>query len=147
MANITEQEWLSRCPWPTQIIFDRGIEFFGYAFKHEVMHNYGIKCKPITFRKPQANAIVEQIHQVIRNIIRTFNLENNYLDEDNPFKRVLATTTFAVRSTYHITLKKMSGQLAFGCDMIFNVQHVASWDFIKQHKQQYIDKNNKAENA
>ena len=31
--------------------------------------------------------------------------------------------------------------------MIFNIQHVANWEFIRQNKQRHIDKNNKAENA
>ena len=56
-------------------------------------------------RNPQANAIVERIHQVIGNIIRTFELENNYLDEENPWKGILSATAFAVRSTFH-TLSK-----------------------------------------
>ncbi len=112
-----------------------------------VTHNYGIKGKPITVRNPQANAIVERIHQVIGNIIRTFDLENNYLDNDNPFKGVLAAAAFAVWSTYHTTLKKTPGQLVFGRDMIFNIQHVANWEFIRHNKQKRIDKNNKAENA
>jgi hypothetical protein len=43
-------------------------------------NDYGIKRKPITV-SPQANAIVERIHQVIGNIIRTFELQDNYLDE------------------------------------------------------------------
>ena len=43
--------------------------------------------------------------------------------------------------------KKMPGQLVFGCDMIFNIQHVTNWEFIRQNKQIRIDKNNKAENA
>ena len=97
VANIAEQEWPSRYPWPTQITFDRGNEFIGHAFRHTIMHNYGIKCKPITVRNPQANAIVERIHQVIGNIIRTFDLENNYLDEKDPFKGALAAAMFAVR--------------------------------------------------
>ena len=45
-----------------------------------IKEDYGIKAKPITVRNPQANAIVERIHQVIGNII-TFELEDNYLDE------------------------------------------------------------------
>jgi transposase InsO family protein len=147
VANIAEQEWLSRYPWPTQITFDRGNEFIGHEFRHTVTHDYGIKCKPITVRNPQANAIVKRIHQVIGNIIRTFDLENNYLDEKDPFKGVLAATAFAVRSTYHTTLKKMPGQLVFGRDMIFNIQHVANWEFIRHNKQKRNDKNNIAENA
>ena len=31
--------------------------------------------------------------------------------------------------------------------MIFNIQHVANWEFTRQKKQCHIDKNNKAENA
>jgi len=122
VANIAEQEWFSRYPWPTLITFDRGNKFIGHEFKHMVTHDYGIKCKPITVRNPQANAIVERIHQVIGNIIRIFDLENNYLDDDNPFKGVLAAAAFVVRSTYHTTLKKTPGQLVFGRDMIFNIQ-------------------------
>src|SRR5688572_25957342 len=83
-----------------------------------VLHDYGIKAKLITEKNPIANAIVERIHQVIGNIIRTFDLEANYLDNDNPWRGILAATTFAVRSTYHTTLRKMPGQLVFGCDMI-----------------------------
>ena len=62
-------------------------------------------------------------------------------------KKVLSTTAFAVRSTYHTTLKKTPGQLVFGRDMIFNIQHVANWEYIRQNKQSLINKNNKAENA
>ena len=35
-----------------------------------LVHDYGIKRKPITVRNPQANAIVERIHQVIANMVR-----------------------------------------------------------------------------
>jgi hypothetical protein len=31
--------------------------------------------------------------------------------------------------------------------MIFNIQHAANWEYIKQIKQQMIKKNNKRENA
>src|SRR6476660_6676409 len=147
IANIAEQEWFSRYPWPTQVTFDRGSEFIGHDFKHMILHDYGVKAKPITVRNPQANAIVERIHQVIGNIIRTFDLENNYLDDNNPWRGILAATAFAVRSTYHTTLKKTPGQLVFGCDMIFNIQHVANWEYIRLNKQCQINKNNKAKYA
>jgi hypothetical protein len=67
------------------------------------------KAKPITVRNPQANAIVERVHQVIGNIIRTFELESNYLDEDDPWKGILSATAFAVRSTFHTTLRNTPG--------------------------------------
>jgi hypothetical protein len=43
VANIVEQEWLSRYPWPTQITFDRGSEFIGQSFKDMIKDDYGIK--------------------------------------------------------------------------------------------------------
>jgi len=147
VANIAEQEWFSRYPWPTQVTFDRGNEFIGKDFREMLVNDYGIKRKPITVRNPQANAIVERVHQVIANMIRTFELENNYLDMDDSWKGILSATAFAVRSTYHTTLKKTPGQLVFGRDMILNIQHIANWEYIRQNKQKLIDKNNKAENA
>jgi transposase InsO family protein len=147
VANIVEQEWFSRYPWPTQITFDRGSEFIGQDFQKMIKEDYGVKAKPITVRNPQANAIVERVHQVIGNIIRTFELENNYLDETDPWKGILSATAFAVRSTFHTTLKNTPGQLVYGRDMIFNVKHEANWEFIRARKQQIIEKNNQAENA
>jgi exonuclease VII small subunit len=134
IANIAEQEWFSRYPWPTQVTYDRGSEFIGKEFQKMIKEEYGVKCKPITVRNPQANAIVERVHQVIGNIIRTFELENNYLTEDNPWKGILSATAFAVRSTYHTTLQHTPGQLVFGRDMIFNIQHTANWEYIRQRK-------------
>ena len=62
-----------------------------------VKTDYGIKCKPITVRNPQANAIMERVHQVIiGNMIRTYELEDNYLDENDPWGGILSATAFAV---------------------------------------------------
>ena len=146
VSNVAEQEWFARYPWPTQVTYDRGSEFIGKEFQQMIKQDYGVKAKPITVRNPQANAIVERIHQVIGNMVRTFELEENYLDEDDPWKGILSATAFAVRSTYHTTLKKSPGQLVFGRDMIFNIQHKANWDLIRQRKQKLINKNNQQEN-
>ena len=112
-----------------------------------IEEDYAVKAKPITVRNPQANAIVERVHQVIGNIIRTFELESNYLDEDDPWKGILSATAFAVRSTFHTTLRNTPGQLVFGRDMIFNIKHEANWEYIREQKQQLIVKNIIAENA
>ena len=145
-ANIVEQQWLSRYPWPTQITFDRGREFLGQEFQN-MTEDYGLVCKPITTQNPQANAILERIHQVIANIIRTFELQDNYLDEEDPWGGILAATAFAVRATYHTTLQKTPGQLVFGRDMILNIEHKANWEYIRARKQALINKNNLRENS
>jgi hypothetical protein len=41
----------------------------------------------------------------------------------------------------------MPGQLVFGRDMIFNIQHATDWEYNKQRKQCIIDLNNKRENS
>jgi transposase InsO family protein len=147
VANIVEQEWFSRYPWPRQITFDRGSEFIGQDFQKMIKEDYAIKAKRITVRNPQTNAIVERVHQVVGNIIRTFELESNYLDEEDPWKGILSATAFAVQSTFHTSLRNTPGQLVFGRDMIYNIKHEANWDLKKKRKQQLIEKKNEAENA
>ena len=78
-----------------------------------VKKNYGVRGKPITVRNPQANAIVERVHQTIGNMIRTFELEENYLDKDDPWKGILCAIVFAIRATLHTTLQKSPAQLVF----------------------------------
>jgi hypothetical protein len=90
VANRIEQEWFSRYPWPTQVTFNRGSEFIGQDFQKMIKEYYGVKAKPSTVRNPQANAIVEWVHQAIGNIICTFELKNNYLDDNDPWKGILS---------------------------------------------------------
>jgi hypothetical protein len=112
-----------------------------------IKEDYGVKTKPTTVSNPQANAIVEQVHQGIGNIIRTFELENNYLDDNDPWKGILCATAFSVQSTFYTTLQNTPGQLVFGRDMILNIKHEANWEYIRARKQNIVLKNNKAENA
>jgi transposase InsO family protein len=71
--------------------------------------NYGIKAKPTTSHNPQANAIIERVHKVVNDMLRSFDLENNHenLEDDNPFDYFLQSTAWAIRSTYHTTLVQL----------------------------------------
>ena len=111
-----------------------------------IKNDYGIKRKPITVRNPQANAIVERVHQVLSNMVRTFELEDHYLDAKDPWKGIISAVSFAIRSTIHTTTQKTPAQLVFGRDMILNIQHIADWQHIKERKQALINKNNAREN-
>jgi transposase InsO family protein len=66
--------------------------------------NYGIKAKPTTSHNPQANAIIERVQKVVNNMLRSFDLEKEQLEEENPFEYFLQSTAWAIRSTYHTTL-------------------------------------------
>ena len=146
VAEVVEQQWLNRYPWPLKIQVDRGSEFVGHEFKTMCKRDYNIKCKFITTRNPQANAIIERVHQVLGNLIQTFELEDNYMDKKDPWAGILTAAAFALHSTVHTTLKATPGQLVFGHDMILNVKHEANWQAIKEHKQKLIHMNNKHEN-
>ena len=147
VANLVELTWLSRYPRPSKVTMDRGKEFVGKEFKRELCEKeYGIKVKMATTANPQANSIVERVHQTLGNMVRSLNLQESE-DLDFEWNGVLSAAAYGIRSTYHTTLKASPGQLVFGRDMIFNIRHVADWRAIQQRKQQVIDKNNRRENS
>ncbi len=80
ISNIVEQEWLSSYPWPSQVVTDGGNEFMGKEFKEMLQDDYGIKMKYTTTRNPQVNSVVERVHQVIANMVRSFELQGYQLE-------------------------------------------------------------------
>ena len=103
-------------------MFDRGAKFMA-EFSKMCHNDYGLKRKPITTRNPQSNTIIERIHKLIGNIIRTFDVSN--IVNNDPWSGILAATKFAVRANYHTTLQESPMQLVFGQDAILNIKHVA----------------------
>ena len=69
------------------------------------------------------------------------------MEEDNPWEGILAATMYAMKATYHTTLKATPMQLVFGRDAILNTKFEADWKVISQNKQEMINKNNQRENA
>ena len=145
IANLVEQTWLVRYPWPDLIIMDRGREFKA-EFYNMITVDYNIKPKVITSRNPQANAIIERVHQTIGNVLRTFDVNKTVLDSDDPWSSILSATGFAIRNTVHTTLLSTPAQLVFGRDSILNITHEANWKLIRDRKQKLINKNNEREN-
>ena len=145
IANLVEQTWLVRYPWPDLIIMDRGREFKA-EFYNMITVDYNIKPKVITTRNPQANAIIERVHQTIGNVLRTFDVNKTVLDSDDPWSGILSATGFAIRNTVHTTLLSTPAQLVFGRDSILNITHEANWKLIRDRKQKLINKNNEREN-
>eukprot|EP00957_Ditylum_brightwellii_P089188 6792147-Ditylum_brightwellii.AAC.1 len=82
--------WLTRYPWSQKVMLDRGMEFMK-DFITLVQDKYGIKCKPITTRNPQANSIVERAHQTIGNLLLMFKPGFAKLDPENPWGGILST--------------------------------------------------------
>jgi transposase InsO family protein len=68
VANAVEQAWLTRYPWPSIIVYDNGTEFLK-EFAEMIKDDYGIEKKGTTVRNPQANSILERIHQTLWSIL------------------------------------------------------------------------------
>ena len=116
-------------------------------FAEMVTNDYGISRHGITTRNPQANAVLERVHQTLGNVIRTMQVHDDpYIDEDDPWNGILAATMFAIRATYHTTLQATPSQLVFGRDAILNIKFEADWNYIRARKQEIIAKNNAREN-
>ena len=116
-------------------------------FANMIADDYGITKRPITVRNPQANSIIERIHQTLGNIIRTFELHEDGEATQETWDGILSAAMFAVRATVHTTTQATPMQLVFGRDAILNVKFEADWEYIKNRKQKIINQNNQKENS
>jgi len=116
-------------------------------FTQMVEIDYGIKRKGATTCNPQANAIIERIHQTLGNMLQTFEIHKSEMTPEDSWEGILSAVMFASRATYHTTLQASPSQLVFGRDAITNIQFEANWTHIKQLKQRLISKNNQRENS
>ena len=81
IANLVETTWLTRYPRPMEITYDQGLEFIGHEFrKYLTETDYGITAKPSASANPTSNAILERIHQVLGNLVHTYNIKETYVD-------------------------------------------------------------------
>ena len=113
-----------------------------------IINKYGITVKLITFKNPQANAILERVHQTISNILLcTFKVQNMVLDDNNPSDSILASAMFDLRATTHNTMQYNPAQLIFGRNSIINRSHDVDRETIAKQKQNLINKGNERENC
>ena len=85
---------------------------------------------------------------MLGNAIRNFEIDNdNYVDEDDPWKGILTAAYFSIRFTFHTTNENFLGQLIFGRYMILPIMYVYNWKTIIQQKQALIIINNKQDNC
>ena len=133
VADVIEQTSFNRYPWPMQVVMNRGSEFVA-EFSEMITRDYGVKKKSITTHNPQANAIIERVHQTSGNVIRTMEVYDQDLDQEETFRGVILVTCFAIRSTVQTTTQYTPMQLVFGRDAILNIAHKANWKLIKDRK-------------
>ena len=143
ISFIFDREWLYRYPRPRMVVFDNGTEF-STEF-HELLQSYGIKAKATTVKNPQSNAIVERVHLTIGDSLRAMDLSSRPHD-DTSNHGILQSVAWALRTTYHTSLRTSPGQLAFGQDMVVPATYLANWRHIHERRNKNILYNNAREN-
>ncbi len=108
ISNLVYKTWFSRYPRCQYIIYKHGSEFKLHF--QSLCGTYGIKRKPTSVKNPQANAILECIHAVLRNMLRTSELDMAELVKASDIDVFLSDAGWAVRSTYHTVLNSLTAK-------------------------------------
>ena len=139
--------WMSRYSIPIEITYDQRKEFIGREFiKYLIETKYGITAKPRTLGNPVSNVILERIHHVLGSLVQTFNIQQTYVDKNDPWTSILASAAFVLFSTTSGPKCYIPGQLIFGRDMILLIKHRVDWEFIRHQKQTQINRGNTRKN-
>jgi hypothetical protein len=97
-----------------------------YVFE-ELLNNYGIKKKNSNPFNPQSNGIIERVHLTLNDSLRAAEIDGGEMDKKYPWGPFLSSTAYAIRSTFHTTLKSTPAYLLFGRDMILPLKFMADW--------------------
>eukprot|EP00804_Cyclotella_cryptica_P004321 CCRYP_013509-RB/>CCRYP_013509-RB protein AED:0.44 eAED:0.44 QI:0/0/0/1/0/0/2/0/175 len=95
--------------------------------------------KPTSVKNPQANAILEQVHQVISSMLRTAKIDMAPSVEPSDIDKFMTNVAWAICSTYHTVLKASPGAAPFVWDMLFNISFLADWNKIGEYRQHQTD--------
>ena len=77
----------------------------------------------------------------------TFELEEQELDEENPWEPFMTAVAHVICSAHHTTLQASPGQIAFGWDMVLPVSMRTDWARTAQYKQDIVNESNTWENC
>jgi hypothetical protein len=99
-------------------------------------------CKPTTVKNPQANGILECVHQVLGQMLHTAELDMADSVTPDDINVFLDNAAWAICSTYHTVLKAFPGAAIFGQDMLFDILFVADWRNIGESRQSLTDHGN-----
>ncbi len=102
-------------------------------------HTYGIKRKPTRIKNPEANAILEHLHQVQEQMLRTSEPDRAETITPDDINVFLGNAAWAICSTYHTVLKASPGAAIFRHNMLFNIPFIANWNKIGDYRQRQTD--------
>jgi hypothetical protein len=102
--------------------------------------------KPTTVRNPQANAILERVHQVLGQMLCTAEIDIANSVTPSDVNVVFENALWAICSTNRTVLKASPGAAIFGQDMLFDNPFMAVWHNIAEHRQSLTNYINQCKN-
>ncbi len=136
MTKLVNKTWLCRYPPSRYLIYNNGSEF-KLHFEH-LCKSYAIKHKPTMVKNSQTNTILERVHQVLRQMLRTAEVDMADSVTPDDVNVFLDNVAWTFCSTYHTVLKASLGAAIFGQDMLFDIPFVADWHKIGEHHTQSL---------
>ncbi len=127
------------------LVYNNGSEF-KLHFEY-LCDSYGITCKPTTVKNPQANGILECVHQLLGRMLRTAELDKANSVTPNDVNAFLDNAAWAICSTYHTVFKASPGAAIFGRDMLFNIPFMAEWHKNEERRQSLTNRGNQRKNT
>jgi hypothetical protein len=73
ISDLVYKTWFSRCPHCQYIIYNNRSKFKLHF--QSLCNTYGMKRKPTSIKSPQVNAILENFHAVLGNMMHTSELD------------------------------------------------------------------------
>jgi hypothetical protein len=98
-------------------------------------------------KNPQANAILERLHQVLAQMLCTSELDMAKTITPDDVDVFLDNAAWVICSTYHTVLKAFPGAEIFGRNMLFDIPFIADWNKIGDYKQHQTDLNTARKNS
>jgi hypothetical protein len=138
ISRLVNKSWLSRYPRPKAVIYDNGSEFKLHFVA--LCKEYGVTRKPTTIKNPTANSVLERIHGVFGNMLRTSSLDMAATVTPEDIDDVILNAAWAIRSTHHTVLNATPGAAIFGRDMLFDIPYIVDWKAIGLRRQARVDK-------
>jgi hypothetical protein len=98
-------------------------------------------------KNSQANAILERLHQVLTQMLRTAELDMAETVTPDDVDVFFDNAAWAIRFTYHTVLKASPSMAIFGRNMLFNIPFIADWNKKRDYRQRQTDLNMAHENS
>jgi len=99
ISTLVNKTWFSRYSRCQHVIYDNGSEFKLHFEALCDTYEYDIKRKLTSVKNPQANAILERVHQVIMAMLHTSELDMATSVEASDINTFLTNVAWAIHST------------------------------------------------